>query len=71
MTHKKTFENRGAVWLNTNKQSDTHADYTGSINVEGKEYWLNMWEQEPEGNQPNYKFSVTLKRKKSNSGIPF
>ena len=35
--------NRGRLFRNEEKESDTHADYSGSINVEGVEYWLNAW----------------------------
>lgn len=35
--------NRGALFKNDRKEKDTHSDYQGSINIEGKEYWLNAW----------------------------
>lgn len=35
--------NRGSLFKNEAKESETHADYQGSINVEGTEYWLNAW----------------------------
>jgi hypothetical protein len=35
--------NRGTLSRNEKKESDTHADYNGQINVEGTEYWLNGW----------------------------
>lgn len=35
--------NRGVLFKNDDKQSDTHADYRGSINVGGTEYWLDAW----------------------------
>jgi hypothetical protein len=35
--------NRGAMWRNTRKQSDTHPDLSGSINIDGKEYWISGW----------------------------
>ena len=35
--------NRGTLARNEKKESDTHADYNGQINVEGTEYWLNGW----------------------------
>lgn len=35
--------NRGALFKNEEKEQDTHADYRGSINVDGKEFWLNAW----------------------------
>lgn len=35
--------NRGTLFKNEKKESDSHADYNGSINIEGEEYWLNAW----------------------------
>jgi uncharacterized protein (DUF736 family) len=38
--------NRGSLFKNDKKSQDTHADYNGSVNVEGVEYWLNAWIKE-------------------------
>lgn len=35
--------NRWTLNKNDRKQQDSHADYQGKINVEGKDYWLNGW----------------------------
>ena len=35
--------NRGALFKNERKTEDTHADYTGTLDVGGKNYWLNAW----------------------------
>jgi hypothetical protein len=36
--------NRGALFNNKErKEKDTDADYSGTINVAGKDYWLNGW----------------------------
>lgn len=35
--------NRGSLFTNDRKTSDKHPDVKGSINVEGKEYWLSGW----------------------------
>ena len=34
---------KGALFKNDKKETDSHPDYKGSINVEGKEYWLSSW----------------------------
>jgi uncharacterized protein (DUF736 family) len=35
--------NKGALFKNEDKQSDRHADYRGTLNVDGKEFWLDAW----------------------------
>lgn len=56
--------NRGAVWLNAKKLSDKHPDYTGSLNVDGKDYWLSGWrgKSDEKPNAPLVKFSVIEKK---------
>ena len=35
--------NKGALFKNDRKEKDTHPDYKGSINIDGKDYWLSAW----------------------------
>ena len=35
--------NRGTLFTNDRKTSDKHPDLKGSINVEGKEFWVSGW----------------------------
>jgi len=35
--------NRGVLFKNKEKAQDSHADYTGNVNVDGVDYWLNAW----------------------------
>ena len=35
--------NRGALFKNTDKTEEKHADYRGEVNVNGDEFWLNAW----------------------------
>ncbi len=37
--------NSGTFFVNDRKQKDTHPDYNGKINVEGKEYYLKGWKK--------------------------
>lgn len=35
--------NRGALFKNDRKETDSHPDLSGKIDVDGKEYWLSGW----------------------------
>jgi hypothetical protein len=35
--------NRLAAWKNTDKQNDKSADYSGTLNVEGDEFFVDIW----------------------------
>jgi len=62
--HDKT--NRGAIWKNEKKEKDTHPDFTGSLNVDGREYWVSAWKRK-EGappNSPALSFSVKPKEER-------
>ena len=34
---------RGALFKNDRKESDSHPDYKGQLNVGGVEFWLSAW----------------------------
>lgn len=55
--------NRGQIWPNDRKEKDTHPDFTGSINVEGREFWLSAWKRRPDANPkaPSLSFSIKPK----------
>lgn len=56
--------NTGIISKNDRKEKDTHPDITGSINVEGVEYWLAGWHKvRQEDGKPFY--SLSLKRKEA------
>lgn len=38
--------NRGILFENDRKRGDKDPDYKGSINVDGREYWLSGWEKD-------------------------
>ena len=41
MTYDNT--NKGALFQSKNKKTENHPDYDGSINIDGKDYWLAGW----------------------------
>jgi len=59
--------NRGQIWKNENRKTDTHPQFTGSINVDGKEYWLSGWTRKEGANpkSPAMSFSVQPKEPKA------
>ena len=55
--------NRGSIWPNDRKESDRHPDFTGSLDVEGKQYWVSAWKRKPDANPkaPSLSFSIQAK----------
>jgi hypothetical protein len=54
--------NRGALFNNKDrKEADTDPDYSGSINVGGKDYWLNAWVKESKAGKKFMSLSVKPK----------
>ena len=56
-------DNRGAVWGNKKKITDKHPDLTGSMMVDGKDYWLSGWKRGAGANPnaPALSLSLTIK----------
>jgi hypothetical protein len=57
--------NTGAIWPNKNRKTDKHPTHTGSINVEGVEYWINAWVGDKTKNQPSLSFKLNKKEAES------
>ncbi len=65
--------NRGALWSNkeNKREGKKDPDWTGSINVGGKDYWLNAWRVQSEAEKaPVMSLSVKLKEAKSGAKEP-
>jgi len=62
--------NRGQIWPNDKKETENHPDFKGSINVEGKEYWVSAWKRKDGANPkaPSLSFSVQAKDAVVNAG---
>ena len=64
MTQQYDNTNRGALFRNNRKEQDSHPDHTGSINIDGKEYYLNAWIKTSQSG--NKFFSLSVKPKDEN-----
>jgi hypothetical protein len=56
--------NRGSCWPNKKKRPDKKdPDFTGSINVDGHDYWFDAWRKSPDAkeNAPSLSFRVRRK----------
>jgi hypothetical protein len=63
--------NRGQIWRNDKKQTDNHPDFTGSLNVNGVEYWVSAWKRK-EGaaaKAPALSFSIKPKDEQPQQSI--
>lgn len=63
MNYDDTNNNRGAIWKNTNRSSENHPHFSGSINIDGKDYWLSGWKRKEDASDraPLVSFSVRPK----------
>ena len=61
--------NSGAIFKNDRKEKETHPDYRGTINVEGKDFEISLWTKE--GKNGKF-FSASIKEpyKKNESVTP-
>ena len=63
--------NSGALFKNTEKQTDNHPDYKGQINVAGTDYWISSWLKTSSKGVKYMSLSVTLKERKDvSSTVP-
>jgi len=44
-------DNSGSIFPNNRKESQNHADWQGSIKIDGKEYWIYGKVREPQNAQ--------------------
>jgi|SRR5687768_16938952 len=56
-------ENRGSIWKNDKKETDKHPDFTGSLNVNGVDYWVSAWKRKEGANPKAPALSFTVKPK--------
>jgi uncharacterized protein (DUF736 family) len=53
--------NTGALFKNDKRESDSHPTHTGSLDVEGVEYWISAWVNESKAGKKY--FSIKLRAK--------
>ena len=60
---------RVSLWVNTDKQKETHPDLKGQGVVDGVEYWVSAWGRKPDANPkaPELTLSFTAKDAKPES----
>lgn len=61
--------NRGSIWRNEKKEKDTHPDFTGSLNVNGQEFWVNAWKRKDGANPKAPALSFSIKPKEEQQSI--
>ncbi len=63
--------NRGAIWANV-KTKHTQPDFTGSILVDGKDYFLSGWKRKADANpkSPALSLAVTVKDNQPHTQAP-
>ena len=57
--------NRGSVWKNKRKEKDTHPDFTGSLNVDGVEFWVNAWRRKDDASPDSPALTFTVRPKEA------
>jgi hypothetical protein len=62
--------NRGALFKNQQHEKDTDADYRGTINIDGAEFWLNAWIKTSKAGEKYMSLSVRPKEVASLKRMP-
>ena len=57
--------NKGALFKNDKRQTESHPEYKGSINVGGEEYWLSAWVKTSKTGSKFFSLSVQAKNTKA------
>ena len=56
--------NRGALFKNEDKETDTHPDYRGNVNVKGQDFYLDAWIKTSKAGKKYMSLSVKPKQAK-------
>jgi hypothetical protein len=63
--------NRGVLFRELNKESDKHPDYTGKLNVDGKDYYIAGWIRDSKKGTKFMSLSVKPAQGKKEEPTPF
>lgn len=62
--------NRGSLFKNDKKTEEKHPDMSGSINIEGVEYWISGWKKQSKAGTGFISLSVRTKEQTRQSSKP-
>ena len=61
--------NRGVLFKNERKEKPTQPDLKGSINIDGKEYWLSGWSKVSSKGEKMLTMSATAKEQQGQAPV--
>jgi hypothetical protein len=60
--------NRGSIWKNEKMRPDKNdPEFTGSLNVNGAEYWVSAWKRKHDASDKAPALSFSIKRKEKDA----
>jgi hypothetical protein len=62
--------NRGSLFKNDKKTEEKHPDMSGSINIDGTEYWISGWKKQSKAGTGFISLSVRTKEQVRQSSQP-
>ena len=60
--------NQGALFKHDKKGVETRKDYSGQVNVEGKEFWISGWIKKSKAGETYMSLAIDPKEKQEASG---
>jgi len=64
--------NRGSIWKNHKRETDKHPHLTGTLNVEGKEFWVSAWVKDKNANPKAPELTLSIREKdRQDNIVPF
>ena len=70
MKAEKVFDNTntGILFKAKEQKTDKHPGFTGSMNIDGREYWLSAWVRQTKQGEKFFSMSVKAKEAKLKQG---